>query len=74
LMTWFSKSYRGSYIESDHKEKANERRLVSYPRHYTAYAIEPSYSQLFRFNDISHEVTIGYRYLNETADEKAYRS
>lgn len=74
LMTWFSKSYRGSYIESEHKDKANERRLVSYPRHYTAYAIEPSYSQLFRFNDISHEVTVGYRYLNETADEKAYRS
>ena len=45
-------------------------RLVSYPRHYTAYAIEPSYSQLFRFDNQSHEITLGYRYLNETADEK----
>lgn len=75
LMTWFSKSYRGSYIESEGtKDNTGKSRLVSYPRHYTAYAIEPSYSQLFRFNDVSHEVTVGYRYLNETADEKAYRS
>ena len=74
LMTWFSKSYRGSYIESERKDNGGQSRLVSYPRHYSAYAIEPSYSQLFRFNHISHEVTVGYRYLNETADEKAYRS
>lgn len=74
LMTWFSKSYRGSYIESERKDNGGQSRLVSYPRHYSAYAIEPSYSQLFRFNDISHELTVGYRYLNETADEKAYRS
>lgn len=75
LLTWFSKSYRGSYIESEGTNaSAGKSRLVSYPRHYTAYAIEPSYSQLFRFDNQSHEITLGYRYLNETADEKAYRS
>lgn len=75
LLTWFSKSYRGSYIESEGKDKnAGNSRLISYPRHYTAYAIEPNYSQLFRFDNQSHEITFGYRYLNETADEKAYRS
>lgn len=75
LLTYFTKSFRSSDIESD-GEGANEgkRRFAAAPRHYTTYAIEPTYSQLFHLWDTAHEVTVGYRYLNETADEKGYRS
>ncbi|PJG64550.1 TonB-dependent siderophore receptor [Yersinia kristensenii] len=75
LLTYFTKSFRGSNIESEGTgANLGQRRMVAYPRNYTTYAIEPSYSQLFRMGSSAHEVTLGYRYLNETADEKAYRS
>lgn len=75
LLTYFTKSFRGSNIESEGTgANLGQRRMVAYPRNYTTYAIEPSYSQLFRMGSSSHEVTVGYRYLNETMDEKAYRS
>jgi len=75
LLTYFTDSFRGSSIESVGTGKnAGQNRLAAYPRHYTTYAIEPSYSQLFRFWDMAHEVTVGYRYLNETMDEKAFQS
>lgn len=73
VLTYFTDSYRGSDIA----QKVGNKGLFqmgSFPRHYTTWAFEPSYSQLFRFWDMSHEVTVGYRYLNETADEKAFRS
>ncbi|MBF6639191.1 TonB-dependent siderophore receptor [Rouxiella silvae] len=75
LLTYFTDSFRGSSIESVGTGKnVGQNRLAAYPRHYTTYAIEPSYSQLFRFWDMAHEVTVGYRYLNETMDEKAFQS
>jgi Fe(3+) dicitrate transport protein len=75
VLTYFTKSFRTSDIQTD-GTGANEgmSRLAAAPRHYTTWAIEPTYSQLFRFWDMAHEVTLGYRYLNETADEKGYRS
>ncbi|CAM3410039.1 MULTISPECIES: TonB-dependent receptor family protein [Yersinia] len=75
LLTYFTKSFRGSNIESEGTgNNVGKKRMVAYPRNYTTWAIEPSYSQLFRLGSTSHEVTVGYRYLNETMDEKAYRS
>ncbi|NIL01323.1 TonB-dependent siderophore receptor, partial [Yersinia aleksiciae] len=75
LLTYFTKSFRGSNIESEGTGASlGQKRMVAYPRNYTTYAIEPSYSQLFRMGSSAHEVTLGYRYLNETMDEKAYRS
>lgn len=75
VLTYFTDSYRGSSIESEGTGKnAGMKRMVSYPRHYSTWAIEPSYSQVFRFWDMAHEITLGYRYLNETMDEKASRS
>ncbi|MEI4418274.1 hypothetical protein V9022_10175, partial [Streptococcus agalactiae] len=61
VLTYFTDSYRGSNIASEGTGKnAGLRRMVSYPRHYSTWAIEPSYSQLFRFWDMAHEITLGY--------------
>jgi Fe(3+) dicitrate transport protein len=75
VLTYFTKSFRTSDIQND-GTGANEgqSRFVAAPRHYTTWAIEPTWSRLFHFLDMAHEVTLGYRYLNETQDEKAYRS
>ncbi|AJZ90220.1 Fe(3+) dicitrate transport protein FecA [Beauveria bassiana D1-5] len=71
VLTYFTDSYRSSDLEYF---KGNKRTLNSAPRNYSTWAIEPTYSQLFRFWEMSHEVTLGYRYLNETSDEKGYRT
>jgi len=82
LQTYFTKSFRTSNLQQDacRPEKCKDAshkgltQLHAAPRHYTVWAIEPNYSKLFRFWDMAHEVTVGYRYLNETSDEKGYHS
>ncbi|MBS0857600.1 MULTISPECIES: TonB-dependent receptor family protein [Tatumella] len=75
VMTYFTDSFRGSNIETEGGvARPGQRRMITYPRHYSTWAIEPGYSQSFLTGEIAQEVTLGYRYLNETMDEKAYRS
>ena len=75
LLTYYTDSYRGSAIESEGTgANSGKRRMVTYPRNYNTYGIEPTYSQVFRNDYMSNEVTLGYRYLKEEMDEKAYRS
>lgn len=76
VLTYFTKSFRTSDIQSGIGTGVNlgKSRLAAAPRHYTTWAVEPSYSRMFRIWDMAHEVTVGYRYLNETSDEKGYRS
>jgi len=83
VLTYFTKSFRTSNLQQDAcrsedvcKDKTHDgqSQLYAAPRHYTTWAIEPTYSKLFRFWDMAHEVTLGYRYMNETEDERAYRS
>ncbi|KJK25249.1 amino acid ABC transporter substrate-binding protein [Burkholderiaceae bacterium 16] len=75
LLTYYTDSFRGSNIESEGTgATAGQRRLVSYPRNYHTFAIEPRYSQLFRGENVSHEVGVGYRFLREASDEEASRT
>ncbi|WP_409034641.1 TonB-dependent siderophore receptor [Raoultella ornithinolytica] len=75
VLTYFTKSFRTSDIQTNGSGALEgQSRLAAAPRHYTTWAIEPTYLHLFRFWDMAHEVTLGYRYLNETSDEKGYRS
>ncbi|MBK5144356.1 TonB-dependent siderophore receptor [Budviciaceae bacterium BWR-B9] len=75
LLSYYTDSYRGSGIESEGSgANAGKKRMVTYPRNYTTYGIEPSYSQVFHHQYATQEITVGYRYLKETMDEKAYRS
>lgn len=78
LLAYYTNSFRGSNIEQDgitlNPVRSGQFRLRSFPRNYSVYAIEPSYSQRFLTGGLSNEITIGYRLLKEKADEKAYRS
>lgn len=75
VLTYYTDSFRGSNIEQQGTgAQANLRRLTAAPRNYHTFAIEPRYSQLFRGDRMSHEVSVGYRFLREASDEQASRS
>ncbi|MEC3764051.1 TonB-dependent receptor family protein [Cupriavidus sp. SS-3] len=77
VLTYYTDSFRGSNIEQeDVRSNANPRplRLTAAPRNYHTFAIEPRYSQLFRGDSMSHEVSVGYRFLREASDEQAART
>ncbi len=75
VLTYYTDSFRGSNIESEGTgAQRGQRRLVGYPRNYHTFAIEPRYSQLFRSENVSHEVSVGYRFLREAMDERASRT
>lgn len=60
LLTYYTDSYRGSAIESEGTgANSGKRRMVTYPRNYNTYGIEPTYSQVFRNDYMSNEVTLG---------------
>ena len=42
------------------------------PRNYETAAFEPRYTQRFRTGAVTQDVTVGYRYLRERADETIY--
>ena len=42
------------------------------PRNYETAAFEPRYTQRFKAAGMTHDVTVGYRYLRERADETIY--
>jgi len=46
--------------------------LGKQPRNYQTTAIEPRYTQRFATGKVTHDVTVGYRYLRERADEAIY--
>ncbi|KAB8042276.1 TonB-dependent receptor family protein [Janthinobacterium aquaticum] len=46
--------------------------LGKQPRNYETTAIEPRYTQRFATGKVTHDVTVGYRYLRERADETIY--
>lgn len=75
VLTYYTDSFRGSQIESEGTgANAGRRRLASFPRHYHTFAVEPRYSQLFRGANMSHEISVGYRFLREASDEQASRT
>jgi Fe(3+) dicitrate transport protein len=53
---------------------ASRTRFEVMPRDYQVYGIEPRLSELMFFDGGEHEVSVGYRFMNETSNEKRYRS
>lgn len=75
IQTYYIDSFRGSYIEQGGEgANAGLRRLTAAPRSYKVFAIEPRFSRVFKWGDVSQEVTIGYRFLKEESAETASRS
>ncbi|UVJ46508.1 TonB-dependent siderophore receptor [Pseudomonas sp. LS1212] len=68
LNSYYYESYRGSNIVTVQANPA-QNKLFSYPRDYHVFGIEPRYSQLFYFGETSHEVGVGYRYIDEGMHE-----
>ncbi|GHD58080.1 amino acid ABC transporter substrate-binding protein [Jeongeupia chitinilytica] len=69
VLTYYTDSFRGSHIANGAYYDMTQ--LVAYPRNYSTFAIEPRFSQLFAWGEASHEVGVGYRYLEEKMSEKA---
>ncbi|MDH6156663.1 MULTISPECIES: TonB-dependent siderophore receptor [unclassified Janthinobacterium] len=67
VRAYYNKSSRESTLIS-----ANLKGLGHQPRNYATTAIEPRYTQRFSTGKVSQDVTVGYRYLAERADETIY--
>ena len=66
VLTYYTDSFRGSNIASRTQDV-----LVSYPRNYHTYGIEPRLSHVFSLGPVTQEVGVGYRYLKEAMHEQA---
>ena len=77
VQTYYTDSFRGSHIETiaqNAKTGIYTHQLNAYPRNYHTFAIEPRYSQLFDLGGWTHEIGVGYRYLNEAMHERTLRN
>ncbi|TCV92747.1 Fe(3+) dicitrate transport protein [Luteibacter rhizovicinus] len=77
VQTYYTDSFRGSHIETiapGTVAGTYTHQLMAYPRDYHTFAIEPRYSQLFDWGQWTHEISVGYRYLNEAMHERTLRN
>ncbi|MFM2087813.1 MAG: hypothetical protein RLZZ237_2682 [Pseudomonadota bacterium] len=65
-----------SYYNTSSRQSTliNGANLGHQPRNYETIAIEPRYTQRFSTGKVSQDVTVGYRYLRERADETVYNT
>ncbi|MBV1786821.1 TonB-dependent siderophore receptor [Marinobacterium sp. D7] len=70
IQGFYANTYRlyGLQFSPDARQRYDE-----WGREYDVYGIEPRYTQLFEGENLSHEVSVGYRYINEEADLNRYR-
>ncbi len=76
VQTYYTDSFRGSHIETitANPNGTWTHQLNAYPRNYHTFAIEPRYSQLFVWGQVTHEIGVGYRYTNEAMHEQTLRN
>lgn len=67
---FYANTYRlyGLQFNPDSRQRYDE-----WGREYDVYGIEPRYTQLIEGQNVSHEFSIGYRYIKEDADLNVYR-
>ncbi|WP_137818437.1 TonB-dependent siderophore receptor [Pseudomonas sp. 2FG] len=70
LTSFYNTSHRGSSLANGNPRKMTW--LRQFPREYEVFGIEPRYSQLFLAGDSSHELGVGYRYIEEDSTEKRF--
>ncbi|AZD55875.1 Iron(III) dicitrate transport protein FecA [Pseudomonas chlororaphis subsp. aurantiaca] len=68
VLTYYSDSFRGSTIAA-----RDQKTLVSYPRTYYTFGIEPRLSHVFDLGPTTQEASVGMRYLKEGMHEQASR-
>ncbi|GAB2837849.1 TonB-dependent siderophore receptor [Pseudoduganella ginsengisoli] len=68
VRAYFNQSFRQSLLGNGQDKALTQ--FANSPRHYNVGAIEPRYTERFTWGGARHDVTAGYRYLQERADEK----
>ncbi|WP_166360707.1 TonB-dependent siderophore receptor [Pseudomonas akapageensis] len=68
VLTYYTDSFRGSTIAA-----RDQKTLVSYPRNYHTFGIEPRVSHIFFTGPATQEASVGYRYLKEAMHEQSSR-
>ncbi len=74
ITSYYTKSLREfTYFNlRDHLNPAKGDKYYRKPRYYNVFAVEPRYSFLLTGDELDHEISLGYRYLKEDAEEKQY--
>jgi Fe(3+) dicitrate transport protein len=67
VKAYYSKSFRQSALIN-----AAKTQVTWQPRNYEVVGIEPRYTQRFAAAGMTHDVTVGYRYLSERGDDNNY--
>ncbi|MQA18663.1 TonB-dependent receptor family protein [Rugamonas rivuli] len=67
VKAYYSDSFRQSSLIN-----AAKTQLTWQPRNYEVLGIEPRYTQRFAGGGMTHDVTVGYRYLRERGDDNNY--
>jgi Fe(3+) dicitrate transport protein len=67
VKAYYNESFRQSALINTAKTQ-----ITWQPRNYQVLGIEPRYTQRFAAGALTHDVTVGYRYLRERGDDNSY--
>jgi Fe(3+) dicitrate transport protein len=67
IKAYYNESFRQSGLINTAKTQ-----LTYQPRNYQVLGIEPRYTQRFAAAGLTHDVTVGYRYLRERGDDNSF--
>jgi Fe(3+) dicitrate transport protein len=67
VKAYYNESFRRSSLIN-----AARTQISWQPRNYQVTGIEPRYTQRFDGGGVTHDVTVGYRYLRERGDDNSY--
>lgn len=70
IRSYFNESFRQSTLAKAPGD--NPATMTHSPRNYRVFGIEPRYTQRFAFDSVTHDVTVGYRYISERGDDTSY--
>lgn len=68
IRSYYSDSFRQSFFANN--QDATATSISNQPRNYHVFGIEPRYTRRFETGNVAHDVTVGYRYLRERANEQ----
>lgn len=69
ILGYHTDTFRDSHLQGTSKVRMNTA-----PRSYKVSAIEPRFSQVYQLGGVNNEVSVGYRYLDESSKEYVGRS
>jgi len=67
IRSYFNESYRQSTLATAPGDNPVE--FTHSPRNYRVFGIEPRYTQRFTLDSMTHDVTVGYRYISERGND-----